>query len=106
MERCEAGRPVSCNVTLAGGSEEFAKLLGRESRIPYDPAHRERVHRIVARDSEDARAVGHHRVLPLADDPEARLLERADRVEVVDAGDLAHGLDRDLNLAHLSLAAQ
>jgi len=44
----------------------------------------------VARDGEDARAVGHDDVLTLASDPKAGFLERANGIKMVDACELRH----------------
>ena len=58
-----------------------------------------RVDGIVARDRQDAHAVGHHDVLPLSHDSESRLLECPHRVQVVDARDLRHRSARDVDFA-------
>ena len=71
-----------------------------EARVSSDIGHRKRVDRIVAWDRKDPLAVGHHDVLTLARNPEARLLEGAHRIEVIDARDLRQRLHRDLDFAN------
>src|SRR6266576_3745149 len=69
---CESSPPGPLSVPERGNSpsEKFSKLLDRESCIPNDAAHRERVHRIVPRDRQDTHAVGHDDMLPLPHDSE------------------------------------
>jgi len=45
----------------------------------------------VARDRHDSGAIGHDDVLALASDPESSFLEGANRVEVIDPGNLWQG---------------
>ena len=82
-------------------SQQLAKPLDRKPRVADDTAHGEGVDRIVARDGNDPSSVGHHHVLALARDAEARLLQGAHGGEVIDAGDFRQGLGRDLDLAHV-----
>ncbi len=69
-------------------SKQRAKPLDREAGVTGDTAHREGVDRIVSWDRHDAGAIRHDDVLALTRDPEARFLQRADCVEMIDAGDL------------------
>jgi hypothetical protein len=71
--------------------EEFLESFGRQPCIPHNTAHRKRIHRIMARDREDANAVGHNDVLALTDYPKAGLPQSPDRIQMVDAGNLRHG---------------
>ena len=63
--------------------EALLEFFGRQSRVPHDAAHRERIYRVMARDREDANAVRHDDMLALTDNPEAGLLQRPDRIQVV-----------------------
>jgi hypothetical protein len=56
----------------------------------------------MARNGENAHAIRQDDVLALAGDPKTRPLKGPDCLEVVDAWQLGHGLDRDLDLPHLS----
>lgn len=88
------GYSVNCYANRSRWRVSLEKLLeffGRQPRIPHDAAHRERVHRIMARDREDADAVRQNNMLALPNDPEAGLLQSLDRIQVVDAGNLRHG---------------
>ena len=69
-------------------SKQRAKPLDREPGVAGDAPHREGVNRIVSWDRHDAGAISHDDVLALTRDPETCLLQRADRVEMIDAGDL------------------
>ncbi len=69
---------------MVGRLQQLSELLDREPRVPDDPAHGEGVHRVVARNGEDSDAVSHHDVLSFPGDAETRLLEGADRIEVID----------------------
>src|SRR5271157_5082708 len=71
--------------------QQPTELIDRQTRAPHDRSHGDRMDRVVTRDSDDARAVGHHDVLALTPDVEAGLLQSADRIEVVDACKLGHG---------------
>ena len=83
--------------------QEPAKLFDREARIANDPAHGEGVHRVVARNREDARVVRHDDVLALTRDTEAGLLKGSHGIEMVDAGELGHG-SRDFDFADFGAA--
>ena len=71
--------------------EQIAKLLYAQTRVTHDATEGERVDGVVARNRENARALGHDDVLALANDREAGLLKGADGIKVVDAGDLGQG---------------
>ena len=81
-----------------GASEEFLEFLFRQAGVLDDPAHRESIDRIAARNRKDTLTVGQHDVLSLASDAEACFLERAHRPEVVDTGNPRHGLYGNFDL--------
>ena len=58
----------------------------------------------MARNSNNAQTVAHDDVLPLAHDPEASFLERANGVEMIDARDLRQGLDGYFDFANVLAA--
>src|SRR5262245_46345249 len=74
-----------------GGLEQLAEFIDRKSRILDNTAHRESLDGVVPGDGDLTGPVGHHDVLALPDNPEPRLLQGADRILVVDAGNLGHG---------------
>jgi len=63
-------------------SEQFLELLHRQTRILNDTAHGVGVHGIVARNGEDAAAIGHDDVLALTSDPESGLLKSSHGLEM------------------------
>jgi hypothetical protein len=67
--------------------QEFTKLLGGKARIANDTTESKGIDRVVPRDGEDAGAVRHNDVLPLANDRKASLLEGTHGIEVIDTGD-------------------
>ena len=83
--RCNEGLDVTVRL------QQLAKLLNSEAGITDDTAEGESVDGIVARDSQNARAVRHNDVLALADDRETCLLEGTCCIEMVDARDLGQG---------------
>jgi len=68
--------------------EQLAELLDSEACVTDDTAQSEGIDRVVARDGDDSQPVGHDDVLALARHREPGLLEGADCIEVVYAGDL------------------
>ena len=85
----DAGR-VHALVRWPVSLEQLLEFFGRQPRIPHDAAHRKCVHRVMAWNRENADTVGHNNVLALPNDPEAGLLQRLDRIKMVDAGNLRH----------------
>ena len=81
--------------------KEFPELLGSETGILGDTAHRQRVDGVVPRNRDDPGAVGHDDVLALANDPEVCLLECSNCAEMIDARDSRHDSDRDLDFPNL-----
>ena len=61
------------------------------SRFRRGTSNQDRVDRVVAWDAQHSRPVGHHDVPALASNPEANLLQRPNRIEVIDARQLGHG---------------
>ena len=55
----------------------------------------------MARYSEDSLTVRHDDVFALACNPEAGLFEGSHSIEMIDAGNLGHGLHRDFDFANL-----
>jgi len=68
-----------------------AKLFRLQAGGSHNHSHRVRIHWIVSWDRHNASPIGHHNVLPLPYDTEARLLKRPNGALVCDAGD-GHGL--------------
>jgi hypothetical protein len=71
--------------------QQLAKLLNSEASVADDTAEGESVDGVVARDSQNARAIRHDDVLALTDDRETCLLEGTHGIEMVDARDLWQG---------------
>ena len=68
--------------------QQLAKLLHREACIADDSAKRERVDGVMPGNGEDAGAIGHDNVFPLACDNKPGLFKGAHGIQVVDSGDL------------------
>ena len=71
--------------------KKLAKLLIRQSGIPDDIAHRDRIHGIVSRHSEHARTIGHNDVFALPGDPKSSLFESPYSVKVIHPCQFGHG---------------
>lgn len=71
--------------------QKLAELLGRQTRIADDAAHRDRVHGIVTRNSQNARPIAHDDVLALTKNDEAGLFEGAHGIEVIDSRQFGQG---------------
>jgi hypothetical protein len=95
MRRAPKIRIVGSWKTEAASSaialQQLTELLNGKAGIASDTAHGEGVHRIVARNDNDALTVAHDDVLALTHDPETGFFQRADGVEVIDAGNLWQG---------------
>src|SRR5439155_925231 len=65
-------------------------LLWGQSCILGNPAHGERLDRVVPRNGHLPNAITHDDVLPLADDLEPCLLQASDGILMVDAGNAGH----------------
>ena len=80
-------RVLDCNMAIGEPplSEQFAKLLDGHAGVADDAAHRERLDRVVSGNDDLTNAVAHDDVLALTNDPKARFLQGADRVQVVHA---------------------
>lgn len=87
------------------GSQQSAKFVDGKARITYDATHGQRVDRIMARDRENARAIGHDDVLALTGDAKADFLESSDGIQVVDARELGHW-SSDFYFADVGIAKQ
>ena len=68
--------------------QQVTELIFRESRVADDTSHRKGVHRVVSGDGKDPHAIAHHDMLALADNSKADLLQGANGILVVDAGEL------------------
>ena len=71
--------------------EQLLEFFNTQTGITHDAAHRKRIHRIMARDREDADSIRHYDVFALPDDAEACPLQRPHRFKVIDTGNLGHG---------------
>ena len=91
MRRTLIARPRYADVRWRAALEQLLECFNTQAGVAHDAAHRERIHRIMARDREDAGAVRHDDVLTLADNAEACFLQSPHRIQVVDAGNLRHG---------------
>lgn len=69
---------VNAVVNGCGRLQQFPELVDRQPRILNDPAHSKRLDWVMPWNRENAGPVAHHDVLPLADDAETRLFQRAD----------------------------
>jgi len=72
-------------------SKQLSELFNCEPRIPDDSCHRDRVHRVMARDRYEVNAIRHDDVLALKDNLETCLSKRLDGILMVDTGQLGHG---------------
>jgi hypothetical protein len=81
-------------------SQQLAKSLHREPRIPNDPTHRECVNRITARNRQSKYTIRHHDVFTLANDPEPGFLERTNRFRMRYTRKFAHTSHRDVGELH------
>ena len=79
--------------------QDRAEFLFTEPGIAHDAAHRKCINGIVPGDGDDSHTVGHHDVLALAGDSEARFLQSPYRVLMVDTRNARHVLRSDLNFA-------
>jgi len=91
-------RPSSLHGASLQQAPEF--FLG-EASIAHDTCHRVCVHRIVARDGDNAAAVGHDDVLALPGNAKASLFKSMDCPTMGHSWDLPHRSDLHLDLAHL-----
>ena len=73
-ESVRVGGRVHAVVRWRTSLEELLEFFGSQPRIPHDPAHRKCIHRVMARDCEDANTVGHDDVLALTNNSEAGFL--------------------------------
>src|ERR1039458_5593726 len=71
-------------------SKQFSELLDGESGVADNAAHREGIHRVVARNGKNALTVSHHDMFALAQNTETRLLQSAYRLKVGNSGNFAH----------------
>ena len=69
-------------------SEQVPELFDGQARIPHDPAEGVCVYGVVARDRQNADAVGHDDVFALPRDPKPGLFQGTHRVEMIDPGNL------------------
>ena len=76
---------------LTAPLEQITKLFDGQAGISGDTAHGECVDRIMTRDRQDALAVAHNDVFPLAHNPKSGLFECAHSVKMVDARDFWQG---------------
>ena len=74
-------------------------MLHSKTGITCDTSHRESIHRIVAWNGDNANSIRHHYVFSLANDVKPGFLQSLDGIEVIDARNLRHGLDRYLHFA-------
>ena len=84
-----------CDQTL----QERAEFFFTEPSIADDAAHRKCVDGVVPGDGDDPHTVGHHDVLALPCDAEARFLQSSYRLLMVDTRNARHVLRSDLYFA-------
>jgi hypothetical protein len=60
--------------------QKLSEFFFGESGVAYDTTHRVSIHGVVARNGKNPGAVTNHNMFALTDDPEAGLLQGADRV--------------------------
>ena len=82
--QCSEIRGIICRNTIR--LQQIAKLLDRETRVPDNTTEGESVDRIVARNSDHARAACHDDVLALTNDRETCLFKSVHSFEMIDAG--------------------
>ena len=80
-------------------SEQVPELFDGQARIPHDSAEGVRVYGVVARDRQNADAIGHDDVFGLPRDPEAGLTQLPEALGD-DAGFIDHGRLGDLHHEH------
>ena len=71
-------------------SEQLAEFIDGEAGIADDSCHSNGINRIMPGDGNFANAVGHDDVFALSQDPEARLFQRPNCLEMINAGQLSH----------------
>jgi lipoic acid synthetase len=90
-EQADAGtRGIDSRGIGCSRSEQFSELLDGESGVADNAAHREGIHRVVARNGKNALTVSHHDMFALAQNTETRLLQSAYRLKVGNSGNFAH----------------
>jgi hypothetical protein len=65
--------------------KKFPELFQAQPGVANNATHRERVDRIMARDDENSRSIGHDNVGTLTKNPEARLFQRGYGPKVIDS---------------------
>jgi hypothetical protein len=83
-------------------SEKLQERLGGKPCILDDSGHGMGIDGIGAGNGKETTAIGHDDMLTLADDSEAGFLQCTHSAEVGNAVDVAHGLCRYFDLAHVS----
>src|SRR5664280_2039125 len=71
-------------------SEQFSELLDGESGVADNAAHREGIHRVVARNGKNALAIRHDDVSTLPQNAESNLLQSTNSLKVGNSGNFAH----------------
>ena len=91
------------NDSISNYLEKSFELFDRQTSVASNTTHGESVDRIVAWNRYYANTVRHHDVFTLAHYSKAGLLQSANRVEVIDAGNLRHITPPPLPHGHLCL---
>ena len=83
------------HLSVEFGLEQIFELLDSQASIADDCRHRIRIDWIVAWNDDSQRAFGHEHMFTLSIDMEARFLQRFNRAQMINAGQLRHQLRRD-----------
>jgi hypothetical protein len=89
-----ARRPIDCareevnahagaSRSTASGLEQLPKFFDAQSSVFHNSTHGEGIHRVVAWERDEARAIGHYHVLALPQNPKTRLLQCSDGPEMI-----------------------
>jgi hypothetical protein len=82
-------------------SKKVAELLDSQSGITNNSKHRERIHRIMARNRDRPAAIGHNYVPALTDHSESSSLQSLYRLQVMNARQLSHSGRHHFDVASL-----
>jgi hypothetical protein len=72
------------------GLQQLAKFVDRQPRVAHDVRHCYRVDRVVTRNRENPKSIGHPDALALPGDLKSGFLQSSHRIEMVDARQFRH----------------
>jgi len=81
---------LGCENFSAFFSQQPAKILVGQSRVPNNVPHRDGIHRIMSWYRYNAVSIRHHNMLPLPGNPETYFLQGAYSIQMIDSRQLRH----------------